>query len=111
MKINYLQKKVLKRAIDQYGADKQRLIVIEELSELQKAIIKQIRKPCQENVGNIAEEIADVYIMLKQLEMMYGIGTAIQGNISYKVKRLKKRLKEEQEQKQDVALENLHKIA
>ena len=59
MKIGLTQRKTLKRAIDTYGSDMQRLIVIEELSELQKAVIKQIRKPCLENVRNIAEEIAD----------------------------------------------------
>lgn len=93
MKTDIFQRKTLKRAIDTYGTEKQRLIAIEELSELQKAIIKHIRKPCQANVGNIAEEIADVYIMLKQLEMMYGIEIPIQKYIDFKVKRLKERLK------------------
>lgn len=95
MKIGLTQRKTLKRAIDTYGSDMQRLIVIEELSELQKAVIKQIRKPCLENVRNIAEEIADVFIMLKQLEIMYGINPEIQRNIDYKVKRLSERVKEE----------------
>lgn len=95
MNIGLVQRKTLKRAIDTYGSDMQRLIVIEELSELQKAVIKQIRKPCLENVRNIAEEIADVYIMLKQLEIMYGIKPEIQRNIDYKVKRLSERVKEE----------------
>lgn len=97
MKLNLFQRKTLKRAIDTYGSDMQRLIVIEELSELQKAIIKQIRKPCLENVRNIAEEIADVYIMLKQLDIMYGIDMEIQKNIDFKVKRLKERLKEKKQ--------------
>jgi len=97
MQLSYFQKKTLKKAIDTYGSDMQRLIVIEELSELQKAVIKQIRKPCLENVRNIAEEIADVYIMLKQLDMMYGIDTEIQKNIDFKVKRLKERLKEKKQ--------------
>lgn len=95
MKLNLRQRIILKRAINTYGSDIQRLIAIEELSELQKAIIKQIRKPCEENVANIAEEIADVYIMLKQVDIMYGIDSMIQKNIDYKVKRLSKRVKEE----------------
>lgn len=95
MKINLRQRIILKKAINTYGSDIQRLIAIEELSELQKAIIKQIRKPCEENVANIAEEIADVYIMLKQVDIMYGIDSMIQKNIDYKVKRLSKRVKEE----------------
>lgn len=95
MKINLRQRIILKRAINTYGSDIQRLIAIEELSELQKAIIKQIRKPCEENVANIAEEIADVYIMLKQVDIMYGIDSMVQKNIDYKVKRLSKRVKEE----------------
>lgn len=95
MKINLRQRIILKRAINTYGSDIQRLIAIEELSELQKAIIKQIRKPCEENVATIAEEIADVYIMLKQVDIMYGIDSMVQKNIDYKVKRLSKRVKEE----------------
>lgn len=51
--------------IDYYGEDKQKTKAIEEMSELIKAI-------CKNDVENIEEEIADVSIMLSQLQIMYG---------------------------------------
>lgn len=89
MKLNIFQKETIKKAIEKFGKEKQRLIAIEELSELQKAIIKGIRVPCRENTINIAEETADVYIMLKQIEMMYEIEPEIQKIIDFKIRRLK----------------------
>lgn len=89
MKLNIFQKETLKKAIAKFGKEKQRLIAIEELSELQKAVIKDIRVPCRENRINIAEETADVYIMLKQIEIMYEIEPEIQKIIDFKVRRLK----------------------
>lgn len=55
----------LETIIDYYGRDKQKTKVIEELSELIKAI-------CKNDVENIKEEIADVSIMLSQLQIIYG---------------------------------------
>lgn len=88
MKTSLFQQKTLQKAINWYGADKQMLIAIEELSELQKAIVKYFRKPTEETRNDISEEIADVYVMLKQLEIMHKNDTDIQKNIDYKIKRL-----------------------
>lgn len=54
----------LKQIVLYYGNKKQKLKTIEEFSELIKAISKDDRK-------NIIEEIADVEIMLEQLQMIY----------------------------------------
>lgn len=54
---------------DHYGYDHQRLKACEELSELQKELLKGI------NIANIAEEIADVEAMLFQLKYLLGIDT------------------------------------
>ena len=96
MMINNIQRMTLKQAIITYGNDKQQLVAIEELSELQKAIVKFFRKPdnpkCAED---IAEEMADVYIMLKQLEIIHKNTTAVGKNIRFKIKRLADRLQAE----------------
>ncbi len=54
----------IKKILLHFGNKNQKKKVIEELSELIKAIIKDNRK-------NIIEEIADVEIMLEQLKMIY----------------------------------------
>ena len=96
MKTSLFQQKTLQKAINWYGADKQMLIAIEELSELQKAIVKYFRKPTEETRNDISEEIADVYVMLKQLEIMHKNDTEIQKNIDYKIKRLQERIRKEE---------------
>jgi len=57
--------KVLKRAVDTYGKKMQMVVCIEEMAELQKELSKAIRG--KGNVLALAEEIADVKIMLEQL--------------------------------------------
>ena len=96
MKTTLFQQKTLQKAINWYGADKQMLIAIEELSELQKAIVKWFRKPTEETKSDISEEMADVYVMLKQLEIMHKNDTEVQKNIDYKIKRLQERIKKEE---------------
>ena len=53
-----------------YGSEKQKLKACEELCELQEALLKDVNKRC--DIG-IVEEIADVYIMLSQLEVIYDV--------------------------------------
>lgn len=60
---------VYKQMINKYGKKAQMLIAVEEMSELQKEILKFLRGRC--NQQNIAEEMADVEIMLEQLSIMF----------------------------------------
>lgn len=63
----------------------QKLVAIEECSELIKAITKAERGHSEKK---IAEEIADVLICIKQLQVMYDIPDEhLQEIIDYKVKR------------------------
>ena len=59
------------KIIEHYGVAAQKVKAIEELSELQKEIAKDLIG--QGNIEHVAEEIADVQIMLRQLQMIYGI--------------------------------------
>jgi len=56
-------------ALNNWGHSAQMDVTIEELSELIKAIIKHRRNPTDQTAFNIAEEVGDVYIMLKQVEI------------------------------------------
>ena len=58
---------------DKYGTRHQVMIAIEELSELQKELCKALRGENTIPVHRIAEEIADVEIMLEQLKMIYRV--------------------------------------
>lgn len=60
---------VYDRIIVNNGYVLQKIVAIEELSELQKEITKDLRGNA--NDEHIAEEMADVEIMLEQLKIMY----------------------------------------
>lgn len=65
---------VLKRAINLWGSDMQSDIAIEEMAELTQALIK-LRRPDtnrSEWIKRLGEEIADVRIMMDQLNLIYG---------------------------------------
>lgn len=59
------------KIIDHYGPEAQKVKAIEELSELQKEIAKDLIG--QGSIENVAEEIADVKVMTEQLQLIYGI--------------------------------------
>lgn len=65
------QQKVCADVIKFYGYDMQRMVAIEEMSELTKELSKQKRG--KGDRAHIIEEIADVYICLEMLEQMNGI--------------------------------------
>lgn len=80
----------LVNAVQKYGANSQCYMAIEEMSELIKALCNYHRG----REANIAEEIADVYIMLQQLQIIFNNGIEIQDWIDNKVERLKERIGE-----------------
>lgn len=64
---------ILLQAIAEYGAEAQTDMMIEEMSELTKALLKHRRYPDDEGtIDNIREEMADVQIMLDQMRIIYG---------------------------------------
>lgn len=60
---------VLQRALDTYGSALQIVVMMEEMSELQKELCKYLRG--KYSPSSIAEEIADVEIMLEQMKMWF----------------------------------------
>ena len=84
------RKELYTKLLNLYG-DKQIIIAIEELSELQKELCKSLRN--NYNYGNIVEEIADVEIMLEQMKIYFEIKeNEIEEMKEIKTKRTKERL-------------------
>lgn len=81
---------VLQRALDTYGSVPQITMVFEEMSELQKELCKYLRGKC--SLASIAEEIADVEIMLEQMKMLFCCTDDVRNERRRKVERLKERL-------------------
>lgn len=65
-------------------------MVFEEMSELQKELCKFKRG--KDTLDNIAEEIADVKIMLEQMELAFKIKKKVEFQKEFKINRLKDRL-------------------
>ena len=56
------------KIVEHYGELHQMYKAVEELSELQTVIVQEANENGKIPVGKIIEEIADVYVMLAQLE-------------------------------------------
>jgi len=84
------EKEIYRQALEKWGYH-QRTIALEEMAELQKEICKNIRG--YDNRIEIAEEIADVEIMLAQMKILFGIEELVDINKKYKLKRLAERVK------------------
>lgn len=82
--------KILEKAIHTFGAQMQMTVAIEELSELQKEICKQLRGV--DRTVCLAEEIADVEIMLEQLKMLFDCADEVQTWRKGKLMRLECRI-------------------
>lgn len=83
----------LEKAIEVYGKDMQLNVAIEEFSELIKEICKHKRG--EDNRDEIIEEMADCYIMMEQLEIIFNIKIdQINAVINQKMVRLERRLAE-----------------
>lgn len=78
-------------ALSTYGAQAQTMMVMEEMAELQKELCKHARD--KENRAQIAEEIADVQIMLEQMELLHDCEGLVAGFKAQKLDRLEKRLR------------------
>lgn len=89
------RKAVYDKAIGRWGSWPQVWMVIEEMSELTKAICKVRRKMETDYtaaVMDVAEEAADVTIMLEQLQIIFNIREEVEEIRDQKIMRLKERL-------------------
>lgn len=86
-RVRVKKQSIYKQAIAKWGPELQMIVAIEELSELQKAICKYLRG----SMTNVEEEIADVKIVLRQLEIMFE-KEKIDGWENVKLERLAQRI-------------------
>ena len=90
-KINYEdRKKIYQAALRKWGVDLQTMMAVEEMSELTKEICKIKRGKM--DLDALADEIADVTIMLEQLRMIYGLNDAVCDHMDAKILRLQSRV-------------------
>lgn len=84
---------IYKSALNKYGKENQTRMMFEEMAELQKELCKEARG--EDNTDAIAEEIADVKIMLEQMIILHGCKDMVEMQMKRKLQRLKKRLEGE----------------
>lgn len=77
-------------AIKKWGDQAQVMMVYEEMAELQKELCKNWRG--RDNIEQIAEEVADVLIVLGQLEIIYSIQQRVSQHKAAKLARLRARI-------------------
>ena len=77
-------------AVRAYGKQSQLVMAMEEMSELTKELSKNLRGA--DNSKALAEEIADVEIMLEQLKLMFSIRDEVTQQRTVKLQRLDNRI-------------------
>ena len=87
-----------REAAERYGIRSQSIVAIEELSELQKELTKLLRGECENPIDHISEEMADVYIMLEQLKILFKNRAMISEWKNKKLRRLRDRLRKDSEE-------------
>ena len=87
-----LMNDTLKAALNLYGPEAQTLMVFEEMSELQKELCKHARGA--DNRAHIAEDIADVLIMLDQMMILHDCESLVTRFRELKIERLEQRIRE-----------------
>ena len=70
---NKIEEETYEAAFRRFGEPHQLLLCFEEMAELTKAISKAIRYTREGHKTAITEELADVYIMLEQVKMIFNI--------------------------------------
>lgn len=87
---NHKNRELYSLAISTYGPEAQTVMVFEEMAELQKELCKHARGT--DNREAIAEEIADVQIMLEQMIELHGCADAVLCYKRHKLERLAERI-------------------
>ncbi|MBP9717080.1 MAG: hypothetical protein KBD51_04030 [Candidatus Levybacteria bacterium] len=84
-----MRNEIYKKAIAHFGIKSQLLMAVEEMAELQKALLKYLRDPMnKENDQNILEELADVEITIEQVKLFFHCENEVSKIKEEKIKRL-----------------------
>lgn len=88
-----VERETFKKAIEKNGEAMQLVVLFEEMSELQKECCKAFRYSLTKGLkAHIAEEIADVEIMLEQAKMIFNVDEEVEMWRLDKIVRLRERL-------------------
>lgn len=88
-----MERRTFCAALSRYGAQAQITMAFEEMAELQDVLCKFLRGRVDgDTLVNIAEEIADVGIMLDQMAIEFKVEDAVAEQRAYKVDRLRNRI-------------------
>ena len=86
---------IMRAAIRKNGKAMQTVVAIEEMSELQKELSKFIRGKGDRE--NLIEEVADVLVMITQIQLMYHIpDDEVEKVMHFKLNRLKERMEQDE---------------
>lgn len=88
-----VSKEIMEKAVQKWGKSSLILTLLEEMSELQKELIKNINRN-KDNLDAVIDETADVEIMLAQMKHIYQIEQAVQERIPIKLQKVMKRLED-----------------
>nr|DAU55030.1 MAG TPA: nucleoside triphosphate pyrophosphohydrolase [Caudoviricetes sp.] len=93
---------ICRAALDTFGEAVQITMVFEEMAELQDVLCKFLRGRVEDDTRtHIAEEIADVEIMLQQMVMLFDCAGQVEGFRWYKLERLAGRIEEKKNGKEN----------
>jgi len=81
-------------ALAKWGPELQIMVLFEEMAELQKELCKVVRGNTDSvsNIDSIAEEIADVEILLTQMKLLFEVFIKVEEWKKVKLRRLAERL-------------------
>lgn len=97
------QRSIMAEIISYYGHEPQKMMLLEEMAELQKEICKDMRY--DPDLEAITEEVADVLIMLEQIQMMYHISeTKLHKITNEKLHRQLRRIEDEKVELSDASV-------
>lgn len=81
---------VFRQDLEKFGWESQRAMLFEEMAELQEAVCKEARG--RDTREHLAEEVADVEIMLEQVKLHFDVEGLVKKTRGEKVKRLRGRV-------------------
>jgi len=84
-----MKTKILKKAIQYFGTNRQVDKAIEEMAELTKELLKIRHDAEMETILDLKCELADVKIMITQLELIFG---NVDKEVEFKMQRLERRM-------------------
>lgn len=84
------RRKIYERAIEHFGVEAQKRILIEEIGELLDALMKYERG--RDTLAHVAEEIGDVTVALEEARLFLGINEVVKDEMRAKCERLVERI-------------------